>query len=203
MYAARIQTEVTLAVVKISILLLYRRIFTTRTFLRVNLAVGCLVLSSATAIALAAVFRCNPIADAWAHQARSGCFDTRTFYVTTKAIDFFTDVLVLLLPMPMVWQLHLPLKKRVFLCILFAIGSLYVSSAVSNEIAASHYVHSANVSGLFLRQSMHPQHLSHCPLSQLQNVRSNRYPLRPEPAVHIPRKRKRCRRTMRQVPKRL
>jgi hypothetical protein len=52
------------------------------------------------------------------------CINTSHFYVSQTAIGAVLDISVLLLPVPFVWQLALPVRKKVALTFIFSIGTL-------------------------------------------------------------------------------
>jgi hypothetical protein len=47
--------------------------------------------------------------------------------------DFITDVLILLIPIPMIWKLHLPPVRKFGVMIVFLFGGLYVLTMVPFE----------------------------------------------------------------------
>ena len=115
------------AATKISILLLYRRIFGTRNacfnyalYIIFILLVGCAISSFFTT-----VFQCAPI-DYIGDNARESCINLVSALVALGTVNTVLNGAVLILPMPMVWHLQLPLGQKIAICGIFLLGSGYV-----------------------------------------------------------------------------
>ena len=68
------------------------------------------------AFAFATIFQCIPVSDFWDRfffDPTLKCFHEYDFYLGITVSDFITDVLIIMLPIPMVWRLQLPLKQRI------------------------------------------------------------------------------------------
>ena len=118
-----------LAMVKLSILLFYARIFPGRTFRRVLYAIGGMVLLWWTCCQFVIVFQCRPIPDFWKYRegpAGPGvnCIDVSSFFVGQAIPNIATDIVLLILPLPSIWRLQLPVSQRLSLVAIFAVGSL-------------------------------------------------------------------------------
>ena len=48
------------------------------------------------------------------------------FYISMGALSMIEDVVILVMPQPVIWALHLSMRKKVGLAIVFSLGSLYV-----------------------------------------------------------------------------
>ncbi|KAK8066913.1 hypothetical protein PG997_013660 [Apiospora hydei] len=117
--------------VKVGILLFYWRVFTIQYFRRSVLAVG--VLSTAILLVnfFTFTFQCWPIARFWDESiAEGGCIAQTEFYLASAIINVVGDVVVLVLPLPVVWSLHvaeqevvaeLPVPTRVCVASIFRI----------------------------------------------------------------------------------
>lgn len=79
-----------------------------------------------TAIFLMNMFGCTPIAGGWNHSPDfpSKCITTRAFYRFNVYFNIATDVLVILLPIPILMRMQLELKKKLGLVALFSMGFL-------------------------------------------------------------------------------
>lgn len=83
------------------------------------------VLALAVSVFFADLFQCTPISFFWNKSILDGtCIDVVTFYFATAGISTFTDLWILIMPMPMVWGLHLPLRQRIIIMVLFALGGV-------------------------------------------------------------------------------
>lgn len=111
---------------KISILLLYRRIFATASFRKAVLKVGGAVLAWAVAAILALIFQCHPISGLWNPDLTfsNQCFNLSMYYSSVSGSNMALDIVVLCLPLWMVWHLKLDAAQKVMLSGLFALGAL-------------------------------------------------------------------------------
>ena len=113
--------------VKISILDLFLSIFSSHhrfeyiayTLMGITAAYGV----SFTIVTLAG---CRPFAANWDKVSHPDykCINTSQFYVAQAALGAVLDISILLLPMPIVWNLRLATSKKVGLTILFTTGIL-------------------------------------------------------------------------------
>jgi hypothetical protein len=84
-----------------------------------------LVLGYSIATIFALIFPCKPIAKAWDVTITDGsCINRGAIYIFQAVTNIVTDVLLLLLPIPMVWRLHMPMQQKVGLVFIFIVGSL-------------------------------------------------------------------------------
>ena len=112
------------AAVKISVLLLYRRIFPQKRFRILLYWYGAFVLVYTTLFVLLDMFHCRPVYRAWSTMDKSSCLDMDTTWVVGGSLNAITDIAALCLPMPLLWQLHLTKEKRLQLMGVFLLGGL-------------------------------------------------------------------------------
>lgn len=110
--------------VKLSILLLYLRIFPTPRFRQ--FCWGGIVFISCMGVAntLVAIFACNPVQGFYDMSVPSTCINDVQFYWATAVLNVVTDLYILLLPMPMVWGLQTTLKRKLAIAMIFVLGGL-------------------------------------------------------------------------------
>lgn len=112
-----------LTLVKVSVLLFYSRVFTGIQWLNIALRiVGAIVVSWWIICNFGALFTCDPIAKAWDSKLPGHCTDTYRTYVGAAIPNVFTDFVLLILPMPILWKLHMTKIKKVALCFVFGLG---------------------------------------------------------------------------------
>lgn len=114
-----------MSTVKCSILLFYLRIFVNRSF-RIAARV-CIVISVCwgMSVILEGFLLCRPLALNWDPTIKGTCGDRHSAFVAAGALNMITDIMVLLLPIPTVWNLQMPRANKVALCAVFALGLLY------------------------------------------------------------------------------
>lgn len=70
------------------------------------------------------IFQCIPVHKAWDETAKGHCIDLVKLGIASGLINAATDVMILILPIPMVWSLHLPTNIRLAITAIFATGLL-------------------------------------------------------------------------------
>ncbi|KAL2852942.1 hypothetical protein BJY01DRAFT_83161 [Aspergillus pseudoustus] len=80
-------------------------------------------LSSALFI-LISIFQCRPIHAYWDLEPQYSyhCLNGGAIVFSASVINIFTDVLVTILPMPLIWNLKLPTRQRLAVISIFALG---------------------------------------------------------------------------------
>ena len=58
----------------------------------------------------------------WAGVVKGSCGDVKTYYEWLSAINVISDVIVLLLPLPFIYNLQLQLRKKLVLIAMFSVG---------------------------------------------------------------------------------
>lgn len=111
--------------VKLSVLLLYRRIFplTWPLWICAFLSVGYAIAVSVT-ISVA----CQPTSyfwTQWAEPLGGKCVvDLQAFYIWNGFANLMTDVIILCVPLPIIWKLQMPRKQKIAVCGIFLLGGL-------------------------------------------------------------------------------
>lgn len=114
---------------KLSILLLYRRLFTgtsPASFLRFVTALATIIVLFWIATTLATIFTCWPIQWSWISSLSPApyCFNFNIFWFATGLIEALLDICLIVLPVRMVVKLQMSLKKRISLVAVFMLGIL-------------------------------------------------------------------------------
>ncbi|KAL9609745.1 MAG: hypothetical protein Q9167_005515 [Letrouitia subvulpina] len=113
-----------MAATKISILLLYRRIFPIWKLHCVAWIVGIFIFAYSITAVFLAIFPCHPVQGVWNPLVKASCNNTNTSVLTIAIFNVITDVIVLILPIPVVWGLQLPKTRRFQVMAIFLLGSL-------------------------------------------------------------------------------
>ncbi|KAH7140116.1 hypothetical protein B0J13DRAFT_608564 [Dactylonectria estremocensis] len=83
------------------------------------------------AIFFAVLFGCHPIPKYWTLQMKEGsCVNRPALYIATAALGISSDLILLLLPMPMIVRLQMPSRQKAGLVLLFTIGSATLVTSV-------------------------------------------------------------------------
>lgn len=114
-----------IATAKFAILLLYMRVFTARMrlFTALSYVVGFVIATTCIANTFTAIFSCSPIAYTWDKTIVGGtCIDQLTFARFISIPNVITGVVMLVMPLPLVWQLNVPVAIKVALTATFLHG---------------------------------------------------------------------------------
>lgn len=116
-----------------SLLLLYHRLFSVNRPFRIALIVaGVLVLMWCLASFWDTIFECVPVQAEWDKSIKNArCQSIRALALGSGISNLILDVIFLLLPVPMVWQLHVSKRIKMSLTGIFLLGGLYVTSTRS------------------------------------------------------------------------
>lgn len=116
--------------IKLSILLLYQRLFGHHTKLQ-RWIIGLIAFQACYTVAFSLVlaFICTPAKAWWEPSLRAdhcpSFAHTMAIYVSLRSISVSTEILVLCLPMKIVWGLMMPVSQRMKLVVLFLLGLMY------------------------------------------------------------------------------
>ena len=116
-----------MAVVKISTLLLYARIFPGQTFKYVLWATGLFVSTYSTALIITMLLQCRPLSKLWDNNVNGKCIEVDIVWMVTSSLNVLTDLVLLALPLPSLWRLQMPRRTKVQVASIFSIGSLSVT----------------------------------------------------------------------------
>lgn len=114
---------------QLSVLLLYKRVFTFHLkWFRIALGViAFLALTSNLSTVLAVIFQCSPIRKGWNWRETAGhCLDATRLFVAHAALSLLVDVAVVVVPLPLVWNLHTNGRTKMAITGMVLLGSLSV-----------------------------------------------------------------------------
>ena len=110
--------------IKFSVLLLYYRIFKTRSFKNVIYVVSAAVLVWCITSFCVILFQCSPVNSFWITNQPRKCIDQYALFIGTAAGNSFLDIVILCLPIKVVWDLQMPVSKRIQVIFTFILGAL-------------------------------------------------------------------------------
>ncbi|CAG8951371.1 hypothetical protein HYFRA_00007283 [Hymenoscyphus fraxineus] len=121
--AIRVTHTVTVSLVKISICLFYTRIFFTNAFAVASRTAIGIILTWMTATIMTFFLICAPLPFYWDHTIVGGkCGNQRAAFTTIGTVDLITDIIVFILPIPMIWRLQISKDNKVALSGVFGLG---------------------------------------------------------------------------------
>ncbi|KAH8767580.1 integral membrane protein [Hyaloscypha finlandica] len=124
LYIAESFYVVTLASTKISVLLLYLRIFPHDSFRYAASATIGMIALSTVVIFFMTVFSCHPVAFFWNRDIRGGtCININKLAYANSAMSIIQDLLIVALPLPVLVKLNMGKKKKIGVGFMFTVGS--------------------------------------------------------------------------------
>jgi len=122
--AAEILYNPAILATKISILLLYKRIFPVRRFIITLYITGAFVAAYSLTAAMVNLLQCLPINADWNPAVKPRCVNLDVELVIVSSINVVTDFVILLLPMPLVWRLQINSGRKAQVSGMFLLGGL-------------------------------------------------------------------------------
>ncbi len=127
-YAFQLLYSCSMTLVRLSILAFYRRLFpreSTPAWWRACLySIASLALAYFIAGTAAAIFICTPISYFWTRTGKGHCINEILMFYISAALTVLADVLILLLPMPIIWRLQMQRSKKIGVMAIFLLGGL-------------------------------------------------------------------------------
>jgi hypothetical protein len=111
-------------VTKISILLLYYRVFPNRKFRLVVIISLIWMTAHFFSFILEVVLQCIPINLLWDMTLKGKCTSFIASIYAGAALSIFEDIVIILLPISVLKDLNLSSRKKIALVFMFALGSL-------------------------------------------------------------------------------
>ncbi|KAH8160187.1 hypothetical protein CIB48_g8066 [Xylaria polymorpha] len=141
--------SVTLPLLKASILLEWTRLFvpqgTRNVFWWLCVILVGIQLSFLVASVFALSFSCTPYQRIWDFTVIGKCIKKSELEITSAAIHFASDIVILILPQKVIWSLHMSLKKKLGVSVIFSLGVLACLSAILRLISTIEYSTSPDV----------------------------------------------------------
>lgn len=110
---------------KLAILCLYLRIFTEKRYRYATYGVAIVMILNWLTGCLMGLLICTPVAYSWDKKIPGGhCGDLMATYRWASLPNLITDVAMLLLPLPVIWNLHTGLSQKIGLTVTFVTGSV-------------------------------------------------------------------------------
>ncbi|KIN03320.1 hypothetical protein OIDMADRAFT_116962, partial [Oidiodendron maius Zn] len=122
-YVCQILYSYVQPITKISILLLYFRIFPNRRFRIVVIVSLAWMICHLIAFILAVVLQCLPIKSLWNLRMNGKCTEFEASIYAGAGLSIFEDLVIITLPIFVLKDISLTTKKKIALCLLFALGS--------------------------------------------------------------------------------
>ncbi|EXA29084.1 hypothetical protein FOVG_19372 [Fusarium oxysporum f. sp. pisi HDV247] len=123
-YASVIVYNVAMCLVKIGILLQYRRVFAIPILQALTFYGLVTMVAWTITIAFLNALICVPVAKFWNSTMPGHCIDPLTIWYVMAGFNLVTDITVFCMPLPVIGSLNLPRRQKIMLLAIFSIGFL-------------------------------------------------------------------------------
>ena len=103
---------------------MYCRIFPVRTIIVGAYILGGLSIAWCFSIIMVSLLQCIPMAKTWDPTLEGHCINLKGSFIGNAIPNIMTDVAILALPMPQVWNLHTSVSQKCQISFIFLLGSL-------------------------------------------------------------------------------
>jgi hypothetical protein len=110
------------SLIKLSILFLYIELFKRPLFLKFAYGVVGLCIAFWVGALFGIALFCIPPQKIWMPYIDGHCGNSNMLYTACALTDLILDIIIFLLPIPVLWGLQMPLNKKVALSAIFALG---------------------------------------------------------------------------------
>lgn len=118
--------------IRISILDLYIKIFRIPWFIKTCYAYMGFQVAFILSMFLTTMLLCRPLEFNWDKTIPGGvCGNLLKSYYATHIIILLTDVILAVLPIPVLWKLNMNPRKKIGIALMFMLGTLYVPHNIS------------------------------------------------------------------------
>ncbi|OJJ33628.1 hypothetical protein ASPWEDRAFT_112833, partial [Aspergillus wentii DTO 134E9] len=117
---------------KLALLMLYYRLLQTTPCWRYTIYLVTFIISGySVALMLALIFACRPISKAWDASITTGsCIDRPAVYLATAITNTVSDVVLILIAIPIAWNLRLPFVQKLGVVRMFGLGCLTIITSI-------------------------------------------------------------------------
>lgn len=67
---------------------------------------------------------CQPLQLFWNFWVPGHCIDRKARDIANAAFNVVMDIIILLLPQPVIWKLHMTKTRKIGICVVFSVGVL-------------------------------------------------------------------------------
>ncbi|RAL02894.1 uncharacterized protein BO80DRAFT_402628 [Aspergillus ibericus CBS 121593] len=122
--------NLSLTLTKLSLVFLYRRLFPTKTY-RILLTITLVfVIISGLWMVLSTLLFCIPIAAFWDHSLPRTCLPASVVWCLNAGLQISTDLILVILPLPILASLRLPKRQKAALLVIFALGFFVCATSI-------------------------------------------------------------------------
>ncbi|KAF2998310.1 hypothetical protein E8E13_007608 [Curvularia kusanoi] len=147
----------TLGFIKLSFLLFFLQIFPEKRFRQTVWCVIYFQIAAIIAFGFAAVFVCTPVSFAWKQwdgEHSGKCINNNALAFTHAAHSILVDFITLSLPITQILKLHLGLKKKIGVLLMFGVGAFVTVVSMLRLRSLVHFANTTDMTWDYLEASL-------------------------------------------------
>ncbi|KAI0164068.1 hypothetical protein GGR57DRAFT_274022 [Xylariaceae sp. FL1272] len=127
----------TITITKLAICRLYRTLFPQKTVFYILIVTATILVLTPIATTITLLAACQPFSANWgsAEVQATHCINKEAVFVWGTIPNIITDIVLLVIPLPIVWKLHTTTKLKIALSITFIIGSVGLLASILRFIS--------------------------------------------------------------------
>lgn len=147
--AMEVLYAILITLVKLSVIVMYRRVFPTTMVLRGTYVLYALTIAWFIAVVLVTFLQCTPLNGMWEiFTVQATCMDKMGLFLGNAIPNLIIDVLILALPLYEVAGLQMTKIKKIGISSIFLLGGVYVSNRIKSWVTEyADRIHSTVVIG--------------------------------------------------------
>ncbi|SPB47656.1 unnamed protein product [Aspergillus niger] len=122
--------NLTLTLTKLSLIFLYRRLFPTHTYRILLILTLIFVIITGLWMVLSTLIFCIPINAFWDTSIPHTCLPEDVVWCLNAAFQITTDLILVVLPLPILANLNLPKRQKAALLVIFALGFFVCATSI-------------------------------------------------------------------------
>ncbi|KAF7590740.1 hypothetical protein BBP40_002478 [Aspergillus hancockii] len=122
--------NLSLNLTKASMVILYLRLFPLKNYQIILVIVLVFVILSGLWMVFGSFFMCIPVRGFWDTSISHSCISRAVMWSLNAALQIVTDMIIVILPMPLLTKLQLPKRQKIALIIVFALGTFVCAVSI-------------------------------------------------------------------------
>lgn len=141
--------------IKVTLLLLIARVFSVRE--SVSRAIHIFIIALFIAYVPSQITKtviCTPIRASWDQSVKGKCLQQRKIFIADTTLAIFTDLVILILPIPLTWSLRSPMREKIKIMVLLGAGGVATAVSIYRLYNVIRFIESKDVTLDFVYQSI-------------------------------------------------
>lgn len=96
------------------------------------------------------LFACSPVAASWDYSIDGKCLAMAPYYYTTGVLTMVNDLVLFILPVPLVWRLQVDKRTKIGLSVMFLLGLITTFCSIMRIVAITYIKETGNTTNFIL-----------------------------------------------------